>query len=68
MVLTVLQIILSIVIIAVVLLQSRSSGFSTVFGGGTFQTARRGSEKYLHYLTIVLIIVFCALSLLRVFI
>ncbi len=60
----VLQILVSIVLIAVVLMQSRGSGFGGAFGtqGAMFRT-RRGIEKYLFRGTIVLAAVFIAISL-----
>ncbi len=61
----ILQLILSILIILLVLLQSKSSGLSTVFGGGSFQTTRRGSEKVLHIFTVILVILFAVVSVLR---
>jgi len=60
-----IQIVLSSVIVALVMIQAKSSGLSTVFGGGAFQTTRRGSEKILHRFTILLVIVFCVFSLFR---
>ncbi|NCT55661.1 preprotein translocase subunit SecG [bacterium] len=56
----------SILIVILIILQGRSSGFSTLFGGGSFQSTRRGSEKFLHQLTIVCVIIFCLLGLYRV--
>ena len=64
--LNIIHIVLSIIIIALVMLQAKESGFSTVFGGGSFQTERRGGEKHLHRLTIFLVFVFIAFSLARV--
>ncbi len=60
----VLQILVSIVLIAVVLMQSRGSGFGGAFGtqGAMFRT-RRGIEKYLFRGTIVLAAIFIAISL-----
>lgn len=61
----IIQIILSIAIITLVLLQQRSAGMSGLLGGsgdGVYQT-RRGMEKAAFYATIVLSIVFVALAL-----
>lgn len=60
----VLQILVSVVLIAVVLMQSRGSGFGGAFGtqGAMFRT-RRGIEKYLFRGTIVLAAIFIAISL-----
>ncbi len=62
----VIQILLSIAIITLILLQQRSAGMSGLMGGGdsgsAYQT-RRGMEKTALYATIVLTIIFVALSL-----
>lgn len=58
------QILVAIVLSAVILLQAKGSGIGTALGGGTtgsFRT-RRGVEKTLFQLTIVLAIVFCAVA------
>ena len=63
-----IQIVVSIAIITLVLLQERSSGIGGIFGGGggdggAYQ-ARRGMQKVMHYSTILLTIVFAGLALL----
>lgn len=62
---TIAEIIVSIVLIVLVLLQERSSGLSGVFGGGggdaSYQT-RRGLEKGIFWATIVFTILFAALA------
>lgn len=66
MYLSVVQIIISIILIVLILLQERSSGLSGVFGGeGEFYQKRRGLEKLVFSATIILIIVFVILSLLN---
>jgi preprotein translocase subunit SecG len=58
------QILVSIALTVLVLLQAKGSGIGTALGGGTtssFRT-RRGVEKTLFQLTIVLAIVFLAIS------
>ena len=57
------QILVSIVLIVVVLLQAKGSGFGAGLGGTTsaFRT-RRGLEKTLFQATIVLVVVFVAMS------
>lgn len=57
------QILVSIVLILVVLLQAKGSGFGAGLGGTTssFRT-RRGMEKTLFQLTIFLVIIFLAMS------
>lgn len=58
------QILVSIALTVLVLLQAKGSGIGTALGGGTtssFRT-RRGVEKTLFQLTIVLAIVFLVIS------
>ncbi|HAM95518.1 preprotein translocase subunit SecG [Candidatus Azambacteria bacterium RIFCSPHIGHO2_01_46_10] len=57
--LSVIQIVVSVLLIATILIQQRGEGLSSVFGGGEsiYQT-RRGIEKWLHYATIVLAVLF----------
>lgn len=60
-----IQIILSIAIMILILVQERSSGMSGLLGGEGigFYQARRGAEKIVFYTTIVLIVAFVAVSL-----
>jgi preprotein translocase subunit SecG len=58
------QIIISIALIAAILLQSKGSGLGSVFGGdGSVFRTRRGAEKGLFQLTIILAIAFGLLSI-----
>lgn len=59
-VLTILQIVLSIVLVVSILMQSRGSGLGTVFGGssGGAYRSKRGVEKLLQNITIVTGILF----------
>jgi protein translocase SecG subunit len=61
----IIQIILSIAIITLILIQQRSAGSSGLFGGdgGGFYQTRRGLEKTAFYSTIVLSVLFVALAL-----
>jgi preprotein translocase subunit SecG len=62
--LNIAQILVAIALTLAVLLQAKGSGIGAAFGGGTnssFRT-RRGVEKTLFQLTIVLAIVFLAIS------
>lgn len=63
--LAVTQIIVSVILIVVVLMQSRGVGFGGAFGtqGAVFRT-RRGVERYLFRGTVVLAAIFIAVSLL----
>lgn len=59
----------AILLVTVILLQQRSSGLGGAFGGDdTVFTSRRGAEKSLHRLTILLGIVFVALGLYLVYV
>lgn len=63
--LSIAQLVVSVLLIALILLQERSSGLSGIFGGsgeGFYQT-RRGLEKLVFYGTIVLAILFAALAI-----
>lgn len=61
----IIQILLSIAIITLILLQQRSAGSTGLLGGGGegFYQARRGMEKTAFYATIVLSVVFVVLAL-----
>jgi len=63
------QIVVSVLLIAVILLQNRGTGLSGVFGGSSnvFQT-KRGVEKVLFKATIVLAVLFFGLSIARLFV
>ena len=63
--LAILQIIVSIAIIALILLQERSAGLSGISGGGGggFYQTRRGFERIIFGSTIVLAILFVVLAL-----
>lgn len=60
MILSLIQMISSLGLIALILLQERSSGLSGIFGGegGGFYQTRRGMERWLFIATIVLGAVF----------
>ncbi len=64
--LAIAQIIVSILLIAFILLQERSSGLSGILGGGEnggFYQTRRGLEKIIFWGTIILAIAFASLAL-----
>ena len=61
---SILQIIVSLVLIILILLQERSAGLSGIMGGeSSFYQTRRGLEKGIFVATIVLAVVFAGLSL-----
>ena len=65
--LNIVQIIVSVALIALVLLQGKKGGLGGLFGGegGVYRT-RRGVEKTLHNLTIIMTVTFFITSLLNV--
>ena len=65
--LNIVQIIVSLALIGVVLLQAKGGGLSTIFGGeGSIYRTRRGLEKTLFNFTIALAVLFGIVSLLSV--
>lgn len=66
---SILQIILSVLMIVVVLLQQKGSGLGSAFGGAsTVYTTRRGVDKLLFNATIVISVLFLVISLVAVLI
>lgn len=62
--LQIIQIILSITLVTIILMQSKGGGLSGVFGGsGSVYHTRRGVEKLLYQATIGLGIVFFLISM-----
>ncbi|EKE19974.1 MAG: hypothetical protein ACD_8C00073G0002 [uncultured bacterium] len=66
---TILQLIVSVLLVVSILLQSRGSGLSGAFGGdfGGYYT-KRGLEKFLFYVSMILGFIFIALSVVIVMI
>lgn len=64
-VLTIVQFISAILLVIAVLMQQQGAGLGAGFGGGGggVQTTRRGPEKFLFQATIVISIIFFAISL-----
>jgi preprotein translocase subunit SecG len=66
-----LQIILSIILIAAILLQKSSAGVGGALGGGDgggLYSTRRGFEKFLFVLTIVISLFFVISSFIAIFV
>ena len=65
--LQIIQIILSVTVGALLLIQAKGGGLGSIFGGscGVYRT-RRGIEKTMHQATIVLVILFFAVALFTV--
>lgn len=60
----IVQIILGILLIALVVMQSKNLGTSAIFGGSSsFQTTRRGFEKTLFNLTLVVSVLFFVVAI-----
>ena len=66
--LTIAQIVISVIIVGLVLMQDRSSGAGSIFGGGSgdaFYQKRRGMEKIVFFLTVIFIALFVTVSILK---
>ena len=63
----VVQVVISVLLIAAVLLQNRGAGLGQSFGGSsaTYHT-KRGFEKRLHQATIILAVAFLTVPLLQI--
>jgi len=67
--LSITQIVFSLLLILLILIQNKGTGLSEVFGGSeSFYTSKRGIEKYLFIATIVTAILFFANSLAFIFV
>lgn len=68
-ILIIIQIVVAILLVASILVQARGSSLGEAFGGsGTFYGTRRGSEKGLFIVTVVLAFLFVGLALVSLFI
>ncbi len=66
LILQIIHLVISVLLIAIVLLQQRGSGLGDAFGGdSSVFTSRRGVEKVLYYLTIVFGISFGVVAILQ---
>lgn len=64
--LTIVQLLISTLLVIVVLLQAKGAGIGTVFGGdSSFYRSRRGVEKLFVYLTVILAALFLLVSILQ---
>ena len=66
--LTIIQIVISVLLIGVILLQAKGTGLGNVFGGGggEMYRSKRGMEKILYTGTFILMILFLLSSLLGI--
>jgi protein translocase SecG subunit len=69
MILSIIQIVLALVLVALVLLQERSAGMSGIFGGdgGGYYQTRRGMERMALWSTVVLAVIFAAISIAQLY-
>lgn len=68
-ILTVLQMIVSVLLIASILLQHKGAGLGAGFGGGGgIASTKRGVDLFLHKATIILAVAFFALAFTSVFV
>lgn len=66
-ILPLLQIIFSVILIALILLQTKGTGLGSTFGSDfSFYGTKRGAEKILFIFTIVVSVIFFIISLLNV--
>ncbi len=62
-----IQIILAVLLAGAILLQQRGTGLSSTFGGSSMEySTKRGAEKVIFYTSIVIAILFLAVSIWRV--
>ena len=62
----IIQLVLSVLLIIIILLQQKGSGLSAVFGGSSnVYSTKRGVDKILHLGTIILSIIFFGVALVR---
>lgn len=67
MILTYSQILLAVLLTAVVLIQQKGSGLSSSLGGsGIEYSTKRGADKFFFYATVVLAVLFLAVSVLKI--
>ncbi len=65
-ILAILQIIVPFFLIIFILVQQKGTALGSVFGGsGGFYASRRGAEKKIFWLTIILAVLFIAVSILN---
>jgi len=62
-IITIIQVLISLVLIVVIFFQAKGSGLGSAFGDSAYQRTRRGSDKAMFQLTIGLSVAFVAISL-----
>jgi protein translocase SecG subunit len=67
--LSIFQIVVSVLLVLAILTQNRGQGLSATFGGtGEFYAEKRGAEKVIFNITLVLSILFVASAIASIFI
>lgn len=67
-ILQIVQLVAAILLVVFILIQQRGAGLGGIFGGESgFYRTKRGAEKIIFILTIILAVVFIAASLINVF-
>jgi len=63
-ILSIIQIILSVILVVVVLMQQKGVGLGAAFGGSSnIYTTKRGLDKVLFIMTIVVVVLFFAVAI-----
>lgn len=63
-IINIVQLVISTLLILSILLQSRGAGLSGTFGGDSaVYTTRRGPEKLLYWITLILALIFVGLTI-----
>lgn len=66
-ILLIVQAIIALSLIVIILLQAKGTGLGTAFGGsGAVYRSRRGVEKLFMVFTIILVVLFFAISVLQI--
>ena len=63
-----LQILISVMVVALILLQTSKGGLGAAFGGGEFYRTKRGAEKLVFTGTIIATIAFFLITILNLFV
>ncbi|MFA6534209.1 MAG: preprotein translocase subunit SecG [Patescibacteria group bacterium] len=65
-IISIAQVVVSVLLVAGVMVQNRGTGMGAVFGGeGNVYRTKRGAEKFIFWATVVLAFLFLALALTR---
>jgi protein translocase SecG subunit len=63
-IINIVQLVISVLLVLSILLQSRGAGLSGTFGGDSaVYTTRRGPEKMLYWITLILTLAFVGLAI-----